>query len=62
MASKFVTLTEAKFPAELKKSREAIRDLHGKLAKAMDGFKPIGQCLRCRASKGTGCAYRQARH
>lgn len=41
MATKFVTLTEAKFPAELKKQRENIRKLHGDLAKAMDAFKPL---------------------
>lgn len=41
MASKFVTLTEAKFPTELKKIREDIRKKHGELAKLMDSFKPL---------------------
>jgi len=41
MSSKFVSLTEAKFPKSLKDQRENIRKLHGELAKAMDAFKPL---------------------
>ena len=41
MATKFIALTEANFPADLKKQREHIRKLHGKLTKAVDTFKPL---------------------
>ena len=41
MATKFIALTEANFPADLKKQREHIRKLHGELTKAVDTFKPL---------------------
>ena len=41
MATKFIALTEANFPADLKKQREHIRKLHGELTKAVDAFKPL---------------------
>ena len=41
MATKFIALTEANFPADLKKQREHIRKLHGDLTKAVDAFNPL---------------------
>ena len=41
MATKFVSLTEAKFPKDLAESRKRIRALHEKLAAEMAVFKPL---------------------